>query len=325
MRLAYLGNFSANHTEVDIADALEKRHEVWRYHIDMMDDVRFLRVARRFDAVITTKPQGKGVRFWEQVKKKGPKLIAWYFDWIWGYGDREKRYLPRLKVFDLVLSSDGKTDEEYKRHNIRRRYMMMGCRTDIYRSLVLTEEEKEQYSCDVGFVGHIYFDRRKRMIEGVSRICRFKMWGQNSDFYGHRHAVVANASKIMLADNYRNDIPGYWSNRVYLEVGSGALLLHPRVPLMERSFKDREHLVYWDNESDLHRKIHHYLRDSKEREKIAKQGQEHIHKYHSWDVRVERFERLCESALSLTPTSTLGSVASAGSSSSTSMPILSSL
>ena len=37
-------------------------------------------------------------------------------------------------------------------------------------------------------------------------------------------------SAIVVADNFLNDIPGYWSDRVYLAQACGAFVLHPDVP-----------------------------------------------------------------------------------------------
>lgn len=325
MRIGYISCFSIWHNEVDIADTLEEfGHEVDRYHHTCIDMDRFLSRAKRYDVVITAVPHTLPKQFFLDIKSRGPKLIAWYFDWIWDYLGRHKHYIQRIKDFDLTLSSDGDTDKRYRDAGVKRRYMRMACNTRIYRPVHLTNEERKEYSHDVGFVGHSYFPRRKALIDGLASSFDFCHWGQFNEAYGINHAKIVAATKIMVADNFRNDVPNYWSNRVYTEVGSGGFLLHPRVPKMDKVYKDKEHLVYWDDMEDLHGKIRYYLRHDDEREEIARCGQKLIHKYHNWNTRIREFEDICESELSLTPTSRLASGCSDGISSSTCQQTLSS-
>lgn len=326
MKIAFISCFSIWHTEPDIANALEKAgHEVWRYHYTHLDEKKFLEMASRFDSVITSVPHSLPVDFLLQVKAEGPMLIAWYFDWLWDYLGRHKQYTARTKHFDLVLSSDGETDYLYKREGINRRWLPMACNPNVYKPVSLSAEDKKEYGYDVGFVGHAYFPRRRKLLGKLYRDFDFRHWGQSSECYGPVHATICNATKIMVADNFRNDVPGYWSNRVYCETGSGAFLLHPRIPRMEKHFADGEHLVYYDDLDDLCVKIRYYLKHEDERKRIASQGSRHIHKNHSWAVRIKEFEKiLCESGLSPTQTAQVGLDSSAGTSLNTSMPILSS-
>jgi spore maturation protein CgeB len=101
----------------------------------------------------------------------------------------------------------------------------------------------------------------------------------------------------MFGDNYRNDIPGYWSDRLYLSLGCGAFLMYPRVPGIEKYFIDGTHLVLYDNENDLHDKITHYLEKPEERERISRAGAQEVAKNHNWSVRVTEALGLIEGIL----------------------------
>ena len=43
--------------------------------------------------------------------------------------------------------------------------------------------------------------------------------------------------KVVIGDNYRNDIPGYWSTRNYIVPGAGGMLLTSYVPGLEHQFE----------------------------------------------------------------------------------------
>jgi len=58
--------------------------------------------------------------------------------------------------------------------------------------------------------------------------------------------------------------------------------------MKELGFKDGEHLILYKNMKDLNRKINYYLKNNKEREKIAKQGMEFTRKNHNNSVRVKQ-------------------------------------
>lgn len=64
---------------------------------------------------------------------------------------------------------------------------------------------------------------------------------------------VQSASIVVAPDGPIT--PRYWSNRVYLMLGSGAFLLHPYIQKLSKVYKDGEHLVYYRDREDLHRLI----------------------------------------------------------------------
>jgi spore maturation protein CgeB len=275
MRIGFLSCFSAWHTETEIADYLEfEGHEVLRYHFPQTDQDKFLTIP--IDLFITSLPQAFSLDFLKRIK--APK-VAWYFDWIQAFGAREQQYVPKLKKFDLVLSTDGLIDL-YEKNGIIRHWLPHACDMRTYHPVEKTIE------ADVGFIGHVYTAERKRMLNGLGRF-DFRHYGNSEECWGPEYARVCNSVKVMFGDNCRNDIPNYWSDRLYLSLGCGAFLLYPRVPGIEKFFKDGEHLVLWDNERDLHEKIHYFLDRPEERDRIARAGAKEVALNHNWSVRVK--------------------------------------
>ena len=290
MLIGFASCFSNWHTEVEIADYLEMAgHKVHRYHLPNMDYAKFL--SKDFDLAITALPQLFPPGFWQSVKAK---KIAWYFDWIQGYASRQQQYIPALKPFDLTISTDGWIDM-YATAGLDRRWLPHACDMRTYHPV------KCEVTRDVGFIGHVYTKYRKNLLNNLKRRYDFEHFGNREECWGPRYSETCNSVKIMVGDNCRNDIPGYWSDRLYLSLGSGAFLMYPRVPGIEKYFTDGEHLVLFDNEVDLHNKINHYLDKPEERARIARAGAEEVAKNHNWSVRIGEFSKILESLPALAP------------------------
>jgi len=290
MFLTFIGCFSSWHTEVEICDYLELAgHKVDRFHFSSLDLEKFKDRAGRYDMVITSLPQVFPPDFWREVSKSGPSLIAWYFDWIKNYHGRDKDYLLRLKEFDLILSTDGFENNVYQ--GLNRQWLPHACDPKVYFPV----EGKQFY--DAGFIGHVYSPYRKKLIEGLIKKYNFASMGLNDNCWGPVYALSCSQVKIMVGDNMRNDIPGYWSDRLYLSLACGAFLLYPRVGGIERYFTDGEHLVLYDSVDDLYKKIDYWLPREDERRRIALDGSAHARLNHSWQIRVKEFDAICDWAL----------------------------
>lgn len=316
MRIGFISNFSPGHAECEIADYLElEGHRVARYQHSHLDKQKFL--AMSFDMVLTVLPQCYDLEFWQAVKASGATLVAWHSDWI-QEPQQQGPYLKHLPVFDQVFSSDGFDSSWYENHGINRSWLQSACDTRVYK----TVKGSAKYICEVAFVGHLHRlgyrpAKRVALVKRLAAEFDFKHLGDDSKVYGREHAVICNSAKIMVCENYREDVPGYWSDRVYMEVGAGAFVLHPRVPGLERHFKDGVHLVTYDGLDELCEKVRYYLERPGDRERIARAGQAHVHENHSQERRVKEFLR-CISGSSVTRTRRAASASSRRSSLTTS-------
>lgn len=276
MRIGYIGHFGDYHTEWGVSKALGKYAKVDKYHYKNLDKKKFTK--RQYDIVLTSVPHCLPLGFW--LAQDGLK-IAHYFDLIVDWWGRDKSYFPILKYFDLVLSTDGSDSSVYKKAGINRKWLKQAVDITEYYPV-----KKNHYFYDVAFIGGSYGTRQK-LFKELSQKYNFMQF--NGGYRGEGHAEVCATSKIMVADNARNNIPGYWSNRVYLHLACGAFVLHPSVPGMDKVFKDGQHLVYYDNREDLMNKIDLYLGNDKERKRISKTGHELVKKSHTWDVRIDEW------------------------------------
>ena len=290
MRIGYIGHFGDYHTEIGVANALEKKAIVDRYQFKQLSPEKFLE--RGYDILLTTHPNVLSIEFVKAFK--GIK-VAHFFDLIVGWKGRDKIYFPSLKEFDLTLSTDGFDSSVYKKHGINRRYFRQGYNPEWYFPV----EGEKVY--EVAFIGNAYGDRAS-LFKELSRRYNFIQAGRDNLCRGEAHARVCASSKIMIADSATNTVPGYWSNRIYLHLGCGGFVLHSYVPGIEDYFTDGEHVGFWRDKRELFEKIDYYLANPVERERIATAGHQLVSSRDTWDKRMEEFwVVLSELGLSLTP------------------------
>lgn len=285
MKIGYIGHFGSYHTELGVAKALEKRATVDCYQVQQFSMEKFL--DRGYDMLLTTSPMSLPSDFLSEFP--GMK-VAHYFDLIVGWRGRESVYFPSLRQFNLTLSPDGFDSSPYTNSGIRRRYFRQAYNPDWYYPI---DAEKSR---EVGFIGHVY-GNRQGLVKRLSDKYDFVHLGEDNACRGKCNSTVCAMTKIMIAENATNYVPGYWSNRVYLYLGSKAFVLHPYVKGIEDYFTDGEHLVIWRSEADLFEKIDYYLQKPDKRDKIAEAGYELVSKRDTWEKRMEEFWKILKSGL----------------------------
>jgi hypothetical protein len=205
------------------------------------------------------------------------KKVCWYFDKLWS--DREVIVTTLLPFIDKLFL----TDETWsRRHNFKN--------VEILRQGIGIEDTslgqfKKELETEIAFVGNVYGDRG----EFVKKL---------KDKYGNKLRVFANifnrdlydlmtSTKIVVAP----DSPGdnfYWSSRVYMILGSGGFLIHPKYQGLSEEFKHKEHLVYYNDFDDMCSKIDFYLENEKKRKKIQQQGYEQCIKHFNYYERCKK-------------------------------------
>jgi len=107
----------------------------------------------------------------------------------------------------------------------------------------------------------------------------------------HRTYIdVINKSRICLTSNNKFKSLSIKYTE-FLSCGSFMMADKPE-DFSELGYIDGEHLVLYNDLRDLQSKIYYYLKNYKEREKIANQGMEFVRKNHSNEVRVKQMTEI---------------------------------
>lgn len=98
----------------------------------------------------------------------------------------------------------------------------------------------------------------------------------------HRYYTAA---AIVLNDHWADmHDEGFFSNRIYDALASGAFVLTDDVPGIEAEFGDG--VAMWQDEASLRRAVERWLPDSAGRNSLARRGREAVLKHHTFDQRV---------------------------------------
>ncbi|MFB0522778.1 MAG: glycosyltransferase, partial [Candidatus Bathyarchaeia archaeon] len=187
------------------------------------------------------------------------------------------KHIEEAKVsdYDFVFVAQRDWTPKYKEHGCERVYWLpLACDPDIHRRW------NQPLRYDLCFLGGILAgSKREQTISKLKR--NFNVFVGKA--YLHEMAKIYSQSRIIFNESLLGDL----NMRVFEAMSCGRLLLTDRVGNgLEELFRDKKHLVIYDDYSDLIQKIRHYLNNPKQSERIALNGLREVHKHHTYSHRV---------------------------------------
>ena len=193
-------------------------------------------------------------------KIKAPKAF-WYFDKI-DWNDRPKWFAQVVPLVDIGFLTDRTWLNANPNHKLHVLRQGIGYDND------LRGQKDVRYAAQVGFTGSVYGGREEFVDLLKTTYGRdFKVFNQH--FNRALYNVCASVP-VIVAPRYPSD-DHYWSSRVYMVLGSGGFLLHPRCRELELEYSSDE-LVMYEGYPDLVDKIDYYLKHPEERIIIQEAG-----------------------------------------------------
>jgi spore maturation protein CgeB len=159
---------------------------------------------------------------------------------------------------------------------------------------------------NIAFCGNYYpeadFPLKKLRVDAVRHLKNefpqnFHLYGKTWDAIGIKsegfannewEANLYNESLLALSISHFN-YSRYFSDRLLREMACGCCVLSHRFLDNELEFKEGEHIVYWDNFTDLSEKINHYFKNPSEAIKIGQSAASYVKENYSWDKFTENF------------------------------------
>lgn len=234
--------------------------------------------------------------YYEIIRRSGAKLALWYPDMTEKRRDAMWRYLRASA--DILIFSILETAQRYQ---------------DLARTVLWMPQYFDKHYCcdangqlpqrlnpdkpiyDLCFIGSC--DRiRASWLEYLEKRykCYFFKDGikLRQEIRGYRMAEAYAQSKIAFNIQraaFKNSGAYVTSNRIYNAMGSGAFFINHQVTHLDLAFPKSVCIMHNDSLSDLCRMIDYYLEHEKERERLAKIGQDYVLKYHSLEQRVHEY------------------------------------
>lgn len=272
--MAVIGKFSAwpwgqHPDEAYLADALEQMG-LTVYRVDQEGVPAASHPAEW--ALFTGHPQSLAhLPAWRQ----NYPTIVWTLDWLPDFPER-RPMIDAGRRATMFLTSD---QYDWKKAGIpHHRYLPGACES-------ISRELDPHPTIPCAFIGTIYNERRERIAEIVRKRGGQLLTQASTWKYGDALAGWLQSVKVLVGDNFRNDVQGYWSTRNYIVPGAGGFLLTPNVPGLELQFKlDREVAVY-DSLDNLEKRLDFWLSNDEAREEIRRAGHARARREHTWKNR----------------------------------------
>jgi spore maturation protein CgeB len=212
-------------------------------------------------------------------------------------------------LYDLVIANDYYHAIQWRELGARRveALPMSAIDPGFHHPFDLTEQERQQYACDVGFVGTLVpnklYGERIAALEAL-RDFDLGIWSVHEvpaslrQFYrgpalGEQMLRATCAARIAL--NPHGDFMRYGGNMRLFEVcGVGAFQIVDDRPGVQTWFNVGEHLVTYRDPDHLREQVAYYLAHDDERQRIAAAGLAHVRAHHTYDHRMARLVELIE-------------------------------
>ncbi len=202
---------------------------------------------------------------------------------------------------------DGEFFEALKDLGVKNHhYLPMAASPDIHRPMKLKEDEVDEFSSDLSFVGAGYYNRRRFFSHLVD--LDMKIWGnewvgipslapfiqrQGARISTHDTVRIFNASKINMNLHSSKQHEGvnpygdFLNPRTFEIAACGGFQLVDRRSHLSRFFDIGEEIVCFESLDEARNKIGHYLEHAEEREEIAARARKRVVKEHTYEKRME--------------------------------------
>lgn len=138
----------------------------------------------------------------------------------------------------------------------------------------------EPIKYDIGLLGNDTYPARRSLLESLGRHFRVL---RGTAKPGEPYSRLLNQCQLTFNRSMADDV----NMRFFEAIGCGRMLLTDYLPEQDNFATVGKHYITYDGEEDLIRKVKHYLKNEKEREKIAKRGAAHIHEHHNYYNRLK--------------------------------------
>ncbi|TBR19337.1 hypothetical protein EPO66_00770 [bacterium] len=243
-----------------------------------------------------------------KIRQQGVKTVMWISDPPKSQAYFEDIYRVICNC-DFVFAGGSESFELVSERGYKNIYMLpFACDPQQHMPVELTEKDKKSYVAEVAFMGTvdpgIYPDR----VKILEQICDFDLgvWGpgteqlsKGSPLQNHIRGGQAkpevwrkiySAAKVVIATHYRHpkdEMPCYQvSPRVYEALACGAFLITDRQKDIFSLFKDKIHLVTFNDVTELRALIRYYLENEDQRKEIAIQGRDFVINNHTYLHRI---------------------------------------
>jgi len=245
------------------------------------------------------------------VKKisKKIKILGYSPDYMSRYVNSSYYFIKGLRYYDIFFTTKKYGVKDLKEFGVKKVFFVNNSydpKTHV--KIFLSKNQNIHLKCPVGFVGTWEKERAEYIYEVARSGILVKWWGNvsnrhfllqkfyshpnliknNNTLMGHNYTVAINSFDIGLCF-LRKDNNDMQTTRSIEIPACGTFMLAQRTIEHQMLFKEGKEAEYFSSKDELVKKIKYYLKNEKERKKIAEAGRERCRKSgYSNDIAVKK-------------------------------------
>ena len=216
------------------------------------------------------------------------KLVGYSPDYMCKRHNQSLDFLKSLKYYDTYVTTKSYAVEDLLKMGCRDVYFIGNAfQKDFHKPYVLSEEESNIYSCDVGFIGAWEKERSNSIVYLAEHGIRIKVWGSRDwEDICKQHENLEFAGRELKDESYCKAIVGCKISLCFLRKKNldlqttrsveipacGSFMLAERTSEHQALFKENEEAVFFNSDEELLTKCRYYLKHEDERNSIAQAG-----------------------------------------------------
>jgi spore maturation protein CgeB len=206
--------------------------------------------------------------------------------WLWNMDAKPTiQYCPEViehaKVSTLSSCTSEETSKWFEECGVEKCHTLFeGVDTTMYKPLPLEKE-----NC-ISFIGSKTEERDefKKFLEDNAIKCSFYGPGYTNEIHSKEFCEICSRSKLMLSLNTHNNIPNYFSDRIFRYMACKAPVFHwDSTGTLNKYFKDREEIFYFKDKEEL---LSLLTKPDEDLDRVAQAGYEKTLKNHTWDATI---------------------------------------
>lgn len=310
MLIGYRGNFKPAHsTENEVRRALQHLgHEVTLLQEDETSWLSTIDACRDADLFLWTQTYGLA-HTWSnddadtalRVLRDRLPTVGYHLDRWWGLTRQDQIQTEPFFRVGLLCTADGGHDQQWADAGINHRWFPPA----VSEFECEPGTPRDEYRSDIAFVGswqghyHREWGHRSALINFLHRTYRRRVafhprgpavrGADLRDLYASVKVVIGDSC---LVPHWPSGDPmtRYWSDRVPETIGRGAFLLHPYVEGLPEKYPPGAGLALWalGDWNGLRREIDYWVANDEDRAAVAKAGQAHVLREHTYTVRMRQ-------------------------------------
>lgn len=245
------------------------------------------------------------------IKKNAPttKLVSCSEDDMYAKHNRTSYFDAGIKYYDIVFTTKVYNLDELKSLGVKRVELFLDSYDEnVHRPMILTDEDKEKFACDVSFIGTFENDRAERMLFLAENGIKVVVWGNGWGAWVGKNSNLIIKNQPIYSDDYVKAICATKINLCFLrkinrdEVTSrsveipacGGFMIAERTKRHLDFFEEDKEAVFFSSNKEFLNKVKKYLLEDEARYKIAQAGRERCIKS-GYDMRTQLGEMIRKS------------------------------